>query len=217
VLTGGAGGRAMTSAFVEIFAIPDAFRGIDMPGRTDHWILTDAFAAHGVAAGAPELTRFHDVYLTHLAIELEKPHARKLVMPGVRPLLDALSARDDVYLALLTGNFEASARAKLEYFDLWKYFSCGAFGNGAPDRNGLLPKALEIVAASGGPSVPPREAIVIGDTPLDVACAAASGARSIAVATGSFSVDQLRAAGADVVFKDLSDTEEVLKAIARLA
>jgi phosphoglycolate phosphatase len=213
VLTGGAGGRAMTSAFAELFAVHDAFRGIDMPGRTDHWILSDAFALHGVSPAPPERMRFHDVYLRHLAIELEKPHARKMVMPGVRQLLDALSARDDVYLALLTGNFEASARAKLEYFDLWKYFSCGAFGDEAPDRNGLLPKAIARVAACGGPSIPSSEAIVIGDTPLDIACAAASRARSIAVATGSFTVAQLRDAGADIVFEDLSETEEVLRVI----
>ena len=216
VLTGGAGNRAMTSAFADLFAVPDAFREIPMPGRTDSWILSDAFALHGVSPASAELTRFRDVYLRHLAIELEKPHARKVVMPGVRPLLDSLSARDDVYLALLTGNFEAAARAKLEYFDLWRYFACGAFGDDAPDRNGLLPKAIACVTACGGPAVPASEAIVIGDTPLDVACAAASGARSIAVATGSYSVDQLRDAGADVVFDDLSDTNEVIAAIGRL-
>ncbi|HEV3140070.1 MAG TPA: haloacid dehalogenase-like hydrolase, partial [Vicinamibacterales bacterium] len=181
VLTGGAGSRAMTSAFAELFAVPDAFRNIDMPGRTDAWILSDALALHGLAAVSTERTHFYDVCLRHLAIELEKPHARKLVMPGVRLLLDALSARDDAYLALLTGNFEAAARAKLEYFDLWKYFPCGAFGDDAPNRNGLLPKAIARVTACGGPTVPARDAIVIGDTPLDVACAAASGARSIAV------------------------------------
>ena len=63
-------------------------------------------------------------------------------MPGVRDLLDALAERDDVYLALLTGNYEAGAQLKLEHFDLWRYFRCGAFGDGAADRNGLVPKAL---------------------------------------------------------------------------
>jgi phosphoglycolate phosphatase-like HAD superfamily hydrolase len=213
VLTGGAGSRAMTSAFAELFSVHDAFRSIDMPGRTDTWILSDAFALHGVDAATAQYSRFHDVYLKHLAIELDKPHARKMVMPGVRPLLEALSQRDDVYLALLTGNFEAAARAKLEYFDLWRYFACGAFGDAAPDRNGLLPKALARVAACGGPSIAPRDAIVIGDTPLDVACAAHSGARCIGVATGSYAVAQLRDAGADVVFEDLSETRRVLEAI----
>ena len=213
VLTGGAGGRAMTSAFFDVFAVDDAFRGIPMPGRTDAWILADAAAAHGIAADAPAIARFQDVYLQHLAIELVKPGPRKGVMPGVRDLLDALSARDDVYLALLTGNYEAAARLKLEYFDLWRYFACGAFGDAAPDRNGLLPKALARVTSCGGLTISPEHTIVIGDTPLDVACAAAGGARSIAVATGSHDVEALRASGADFVFNDLSDTNEVMRAL----
>jgi phosphoglycolate phosphatase-like HAD superfamily hydrolase len=146
-------------------------------------------------------------------MELEKPGARKGVMPGVRQLLDALARRDDVYIALLTGNYEAAARIKLEYFDLWRYFPCGAFGDDAPNRNGLLPKALARIAACGGPSFAAADTVVIGDTPLDVACAAFSGARSLAVATGNHSVDDLRAAGAEVVFKDLSCTADVLAAI----
>ncbi len=213
VLTGGAGQRAMTQAFADLFAIPDAFRDIPMPGRTDAWILADAAAAHGVSAN--DLPRFRPVYLKHLVREMTKPGPRKAVMPGVRVLLESLRARDDVYLALLTGNYEEAARVKLEYFDLWRYFPCGAFGDDAPDRNGLLPKALARIRECGGPSIDPAEAVVIGDTPLDVACAAASGARVIAVATGGYGVEALRACSADTVFEDLSDTPAVLEAIWR--
>jgi phosphoglycolate phosphatase-like HAD superfamily hydrolase len=207
----------MTMAFRELFAIDNAFHGIPLPGRTDAWILSDAVAAHGISRDSPDLARFTEVYFRHLTIELEKPPSPasvKAVMPGVRELLDALVERDDIYLALLTGNFETAAKMKLEYFDLWRYFACGAFGDDAPDRNGLLPKAIARVAECGGPIVEPREALVIGDTPLDVACAVAAGARCIAVATGNFSVSELRAAGADVVMQDLSDTAAVLAAIA---
>jgi phosphoglycolate phosphatase len=137
-------------------------------------------------------------------------------MPGVRDLLDALSERDDVYLALLTGNYEAGARIKLEYFDLWRYFPCGAFGDEAPNRNGLVPKAVARVAECGGPAFAAADAVVIGDTPLDVACAAICGARSIAVATGSHTVEELREAGADVALQDLGDTDQVLRVIADL-
>ena len=216
VLTGGAGGRAMSLAFEEIFAVRDAFKGMPMAGRTDPWILADSASAHGIPHDSPELSRFHDAYIRHLVVELEKPGARKGVMPGVRELLDALSERSDAYVALLTGNYEAGARIKLEYFDLWRYFPCGAFGDEAPDRNGLVPKAIARVAACGGPSFSGADAVVIGDTPLDVACAAVAGARSIAVATGSHTVEDLRAAGADVVMHDLSDTGEVLRVIADL-
>jgi phosphoglycolate phosphatase len=213
VLTGGAGSRAMSLAFEELFAVADAFFGMPMPGRTDTWLLSDACVLHGIPRDSPHLVRFPDVYLRHLAIELEKPGPRKGPMPGVRKLLTELSTRDDVYLALLTGNYETAARLKLEYFDLWRYFHCGAFGDNAPDRNGLVPRAVQRVAACGGPSIAASDAIVIGDTPLDVACAAAAGARSIAVATGNYNVEQLRVAGADVVFEDLSDTVRVVDAL----
>jgi phosphoglycolate phosphatase-like HAD superfamily hydrolase len=135
------------------------------------------------------------------------------VLPGVRPLLDALAARDDRTLALLTGNFEESARLKLEQFDLWRYFVCGAFGGDAADRNGLVPVALQRSVRQGHFGADAARVVVVGDTPHDVACAAAAGARSIAVATGSASVEQLREAGADVVFGSLADTAAVLAAI----
>lgn len=213
VLTGGAGLRAMALAFEELFDVPDAFRGMQMAGRTDAWILSDAAAAHGIARDSPALARFPDVYLRHLTAEIEKPHPRKNVMPGVRDLLDALAQRDDVYVALLTGNYEAAARVKLEHFDLWRYFPCGAFGDGAADRNQLVPKAIARVAAAGGPAFAARDAVVIGDTPLDVTCAKVHAARAVGVATGPHAIDELREAGADVVFSDLSETTHVLRAL----
>jgi phosphoglycolate phosphatase-like HAD superfamily hydrolase len=203
----------MSLAFEELFGVRDAFHGIPMAGRTDPWILADGVIAHGLPQESPDLPRFRAVYLGYLLAELEKPGARKGVMPGVRDLLDALSEREDVYVALLTGNYEAGARIKLEYFDLWRYFPCGAFGDDAPNRNGLVPKAIARIAECGGPAFSAADAVVIGDTPLDVACAAFSGARSIAVATGSHSVEELQAAGADAVFQDLSKTADVLAAI----
>jgi phosphoglycolate phosphatase len=203
----------MTSAFEELFSIANAFHDIPMAGRTDAWILSDAAAAHGIPADSETLTRFPNVYLRHLEREILIAGPRYGIMPGVRALLDALIDRPDAYLALLTGNYETGAQLKLEHFDLWRYFRCGAFGDGAADRNGLVPKALARVAACGGPAFASSDAVVIGDTPLDVACAKAGGARLIAVATGNHSVDQLRAAGADVVFEDLSDTRAVVRTI----
>ena len=205
----------MTYAFEEIFSIANAFHDIPMAGRTDAWILADAAAAHGIPADCTDLASFPDVYLRHLEREIRVRGPRYGIMPGVRALLDALIDCPDAYLALLTGNYERGAQLKLEHFDLWRYFRCGAFGDGAADRNGLVPKALARVSACGGPAFAPSDAVVIGDTPLDVGCAKAGGARSIAVATGNHSVDQLRASGADVVFEDFSDTGAVLKSIFR--
>ena len=211
VLTGGAGGRAMTRAFEELYGVGNAFEGVPFNGRTDAWILSRAAAAHGIDDEA--IARFKPLYLDYLAEELHRPGPRKGVMPGVGPLLDELSRRDDVYLALLTGNFERGANLKLEYFDLWRYFTCGAFGDTTHDRNGLLAQALARIEVCGGPQVAPADVVIIGDTPLDVGVAIAGGARSMAVATGSHTTDELRASGADVVFQDLSDLEAVLAAV----
>jgi phosphoglycolate phosphatase-like HAD superfamily hydrolase len=114
---------------------------------------------------------------------------------------------------LLTGNFSGGARLKLEHFDLWRYFPCGAFAEDAPERNALLAKALARVAASGGPTLAAADAIVVGDTPHDVNVALAGGAKSLAVATGSFDVQALRETGADVVLEDLSDLPSVLSVL----
>ena len=199
----------MARAFEDLFAIEDGFRDIPMAGRTDTSILSNAAAAHGILPG--DLAPFHDVYLTHLARELAPDNARKVVMPGVRPLLDVLAARGDVYLALLTGIYQKAARLKLEHFDLWRYFQCGAFADDGEDRNSLVPKAMERIRDCGGPAVAPGDVIVIGDTPHDVACARAAGARVVGVATGPYSVAQLCESGAETVFEDLSDTSAFLK------
>lgn len=211
VLTGGAGGRAMSRAFEDLYGIPNGFEGVPFNGRTDTWILANAAKAHAIDAEA--LARFKPLYLSYLADELHKPGPRKGVMPGVGPLLEALSTRDDVFLALLTGNFEQGARLKLEHFDLWRFFACGAFGDTTHDRNGLLPEAIAQVIDCGGPAVDPERIVIIGDTPLDVGVALSGGARSIAVATGSHTSEELRASGADVVFEDLSDLGAVLAAL----
>jgi phosphoglycolate phosphatase-like HAD superfamily hydrolase len=212
VLTGGAGGRAMMRAFSEVFEIRGGFEGVPMNGRTDFWIVGQVAARHGIDCDPARMRRFHDVYLGHLLSEVSQPGPRKGIMPGVRPLLDTLAKRDDVCTALLTGNFEAGAKIKLEYFDLWRYFRCGAFGDNASERNGLLGVALNRLEASGGPRVSPSDVVIVGDTPLDVGVAIAGGARSIAVATGSHTVSQLEESGADVVLEDLSDLPAVLDA-----
>src|SRR5216684_3209400 len=203
----------MTRAFEDVFGIRDALGDVPMAGRTDAWIFSQVAGRHAVPSDEATRRRFHDAYVTHLAREVQLPGPRKGTMPGVSALLNALASRDDVYLALLTGNFERGARIKLEYFDLWRYFACGAFGDHALERNALLPIALERVRSSGGPDVRPSDVVVIGDTPLDVAVAVAGGARSIAVATGNHDVAALRDSGADVVLPDLGDVGVVLDAI----
>jgi phosphoglycolate phosphatase len=211
VMTGGAGVRAMNRAFEDTFRIKDAFRGVSMPGRTDKIILSDALQNLGCTLRDEEFRRFRSRYCEVLREEMEEPGPRKGVLPGVRPLLDALSSRDDMFVALLTGNFGDAARIKLEYFGLWQYFACGAFGDDSANRNDLVAIAAERARSCGAPAVAQSDVIVIGDTPLDVACANAAGARSVAVATGFHDIEELRGTGADLVLPDLSEIDRFVR------
>lgn len=212
VLTGRAGLRAMNRAIEEVFGDAAGLDGIPLAGRTDWAILADAVRRLGKPLDGAMLGDLQHRYVTNLAAEIVHPgEGRKGVMPGVRELLDALERRDDVMVGLLTGNFEEGARVKLGHFDLWRYFRCGAYGGDAADRNALVPVAVERARACGLPDIADSDVIVIGDTPHDVTCAHAAGAIAVAVATGSSTVEELVATGAEHVFPDLGDTGEFLR------
>jgi phosphoglycolate phosphatase-like HAD superfamily hydrolase len=214
VVTGGAGQRAMNRAFADVFGIPDAFKHVELAGRTDTSILGDAFERQRMTAGPSEVRAFRERYLVCLREEVPRPGRNKRVLPGITPLLDALAPEPQVFLGLLTGNYADAAEVKLGHFDLWRYFRCGAFGEDAHDRNHLVPVALGRARDHGLPEhVEAGQVVVIGDTPRDVACAHAHGARVIAVATGQYTSDALAQAGADVVFDDFSETQAVLQAL----
>jgi phosphoglycolate phosphatase-like HAD superfamily hydrolase len=214
VLTGGAGLRAMNRACEEIVGSAGALAGIPVAGRTDWIILHDALARIGRDLDRDLFDRLRARYVQHLRHEITQPgKGFNGALPGIPELLDALEARDDVFLGLVTGNFESGARIKLERYDLWRYFRCGAFGDDAADRNALVPVAVERANACGAPDVPASDVIVVGDTPHDVACAHAVGAVAVAVATGNFTADQLRGCGASVVFDTLQDTARVMSTL----
>jgi phosphoglycolate phosphatase-like HAD superfamily hydrolase len=214
VLTGRAGLRAMNRACEAVIGHRNALDGIPVAGRTDWIILHDALRRIGRDLDDRLFAALRDRYVEVLREEIALPgEGVKAVMPGIRPLLEELHGRTDVFLALLTGNFEETARIKLEHFDLWRYFRCGAYGGDASDRNALVPFAVERACRSGLSAVAPAEVFVVGDTPLDVACAHAAGAIPVGVATGTFTVDELRASGAAIVFEDLSDTAAFLRVL----
>jgi phosphoglycolate phosphatase-like HAD superfamily hydrolase len=202
----------MVSAFEALFGVDDAFAGISMGGRTDSWLVSEAFARAGIPDTPGNHARFRQAYVPRLAEEILLPGTGlKGVMPGVRALLEAASSHPDLHLALLTGNYRDAAEVKLGHFALWDYFGWGAFSDDAADRNLLVPIAKARAEENGVPDAARARVVVIGDTPHDVACAAVAGARSIAVATGGHSSDELARAGADVVLDDLSDTDRVLE------
>jgi phosphoglycolate phosphatase-like HAD superfamily hydrolase len=114
----------------------------------------------------------------------------------------------------LTGNYERTARIKLERFGLNHHFPFGAFGSDDGDRTRLPPVAVARAETfSGRPIGLGRHVMIIGDTPLDVGCALANGATAVGVATGNYSQSELQEAGAHLVFEDLSETGSVVEAL----
>jgi len=210
LLSGGAGVRAMTMAFDALFGLPDAFAGIPVAGHTDTFLISHALT-RAQLPDTPEVhARFRDAYLPVLQQEIAKPGTgRRGVMPGVEVLLAALQ-HAPFHLALLTGNYEAAARIKLAHFGIDAHFEWGIFGEESADRNDLGRAAMVRARERGIPAPTRERTIIVGDTPHDIACAHAAGARSLAVATGSHSVEVLRAAGAEMVVADLQDTKAVV-------
>jgi len=207
----GAGGRAMNLAFAQLFGIDQGFAGIDFAGRTDTAIFRDAVGVHRLDGHFPALlARFQEAYYSMLPSTLAEVQAYAL--PGVRELLAGLQAAPGAFLGLATGNFREAARLKLGRFGLYDLFQAGGYADDSEDRAELVAVAIERLAEVSGEDGL-REVYIIGDTPLDIAAAQANGARSVAVATGFFSADQLTAAGAGLVFPDFSSWQVVLDAL----
>ena len=211
LLSGRAGLRAMTRAFDLTFGITNAFEGQHFGGRTDSYLVSRALQANAMPDTPEQHERFRNTYIPLLAEEIEHPGTgHKGLMPGARELLEALADHDHLHLALLTGNYREAAEIKLQHFELWDFFEWGAFSDDSADRNALVPIARRRAETYDIPGEAIERVIVIGDTPHDIECARVAGAKSIAVATGGFTVDQLREAGADEVLPDLSDTSKVI-------
>jgi phosphoglycolate phosphatase len=200
--SGGAGKLALETAFTEDFGIE---LRVEVPysGRTDRAIVRELFQVHGVGHTPSNLEKLLAGYLRRLPGCLERMKGK--VLPGILDLLAHLGQRDQMAVGLLTGNVRAGAKVKLGHFGLFEHFSFGGFGDHHFDRDDVAREALAAVRAHVGPHVAPDRIWVIGDTPLDVRCARAIGARALAVATGVHTLDELTAAAPDLALKDLSD------------
>jgi phosphoglycolate phosphatase-like HAD superfamily hydrolase len=216
VQTSRAGVRGMNAAFAELHGLTNALEGVPIAGRTDRVIVSDAFAKAGVEPSPAAVDVLREAYMRHLPIEMARPAEGAFgVLPGVQALLDQLVAMAEVPVGLLTGNFERGAAIKLAHFDLWERFPFGAFGDDALDRRELVPVACARCRAAGL-DVSPADLVIVGDTPLDVDCAHAHGAMAVAVATGLYTVDALREAGADLVVETLEALGEDARWLARV-
>jgi phosphoglycolate phosphatase len=212
LLTDGAGMRGMARAARKLYGETFRWDGVTASGRLDPLILEDALTRNGLAPSDDGHRRFHDAYLVELAAELDLVRERARAMPGIVNAIATLRERSrtqkDVVQGLVTGNYARAAPLKLRacgFEPAW--FEIGAFGDEGRTRPDLVALALERCHQRFAWRPDPPSVIVIGDTPLDVECAHAHGCIAFAVATGHHGVDELRAAGADVVVADLSDPE----------
>jgi phosphoglycolate phosphatase len=211
----GSGRRAINAALREFFdgAAPANYW---FDGKTDRQIVRELMRSqgHDDATIDERMNPLFDRYLDCLRQELADPRRRPHLYPGVRELLDALEARGDVALGLLTGNLEGGAVAKLEAVGLDPArFVVGAFGSDHESRPELPTVAQRRAAAVLGVSIPGSAMVVIGDTPADIACGRGVGARAIGVATGRYSVAELRAHDPSAVFDSFERTDDVVAAI----
>lgn len=188
---------------VEVFGREGHKPGYDFAGKTDPQIVVDLMTAAGVEVGEihRNLALMRQVYTQRLERCLTREGM--VLLPGVRELLDRLALREDLWVGLLTGNWEAGARSKLARFGLNSYFAFGAFGDDGVERHELVPPALRRAERWADRRFSPEETLIIGDTPHDVACAHAHGVKVLAVATGRTPMDALEATGADWVAADL--------------
>jgi phosphoglycolate phosphatase len=210
-------GTLLTTARAGIFAFEEALRdvlGEDVDlgsmltaGMTDFEIVR-AIVDSRDRADAATVAAVLERYEHHLPDRLGWRFGQ--VLPNVRENLEALSSRDDVVNMLLTGNIAGGARAKLEHYGLWQFFGAGgAFSVEGADRSGIARRAQELAAEHGGQVPPGDRMVVIGDTPHDVACGKAIGARTVAVASGPvYSLADLEACDPWWAVEELPPPEE---------
>ncbi|MDB4673881.1 HAD family hydrolase [Verrucomicrobiales bacterium] len=212
--TGGAGLTSIAGAAEEHFADHlDSAGGVpplDLAGSTDGGIVRYLYKHFGEAYTASGETAFYQTYLRHLKANLgHERYGDVGLLPGVPALLKVLASTEGVTLALLTGNIREGAFRKVAHYSIGHHFSDGAFGDDHPDRNELGAIAMKRM----GDQFTPENTVVIGDTPKDIRCARACGAKAVAVATGKFSAGELEEFEADVLLENFSDTAAAVSAL----
>ena len=213
--TNGVAQRAFYVAAEHVLGRPPGDEAVRMSGKTDPLIALEILALAGLAE---EEARHHlPAVIERLESELAEAtdlvREQGRVLPGIEVILADLHGDEGVLQSVLTGNTAANAAVKLGAFglDRWLDVEIGAFGSDDHDREQLVPVALDRARRLRGFDVDPADVWVVGDTPRDLACARAGGARCLLVATGRFELGELEGLGADEVLPDLTDTASVLR------
>lgn len=208
--TGGSGGASLLDAVEQLFGVSrQELPPLDLAGATDGGVVRRLFQQVGRDFHPDAMAAYVDCYLGHLDRRLQAPGFVGRTLPGVVELLNALRVAGSADIGLLTGNVRRGAELKLQRFDLQHHFLDGAFGDDAEDRNLLGPVAMDRVSSLTGRRYAVEDVIVIGDTPKDISCAHAIGARCLAVGTGQFAAESLRAHQPWLCLENLAETQRV--------
>ncbi|MBF0254295.1 MAG: haloacid dehalogenase-like hydrolase [Candidatus Omnitrophica bacterium] len=214
LLTGGAGKIAFERAFLECFGVADSWGGTLPDGRTDPLIF-DEIARRVLGRGltSPEHDRLCAKYLAYFPPALEEADRFRL-MPGALPLVRLLSTLPNVLLGLATGNFKSAAFEKIRHGGFEGFFRFGGYACDSADRDQIVRTAVTrgMLSAREAGDIP-GDIWVIGDTPFDIRSGRAAGGRTIGVATGRYTLQELAAESPDGLLIDLSDPTPFLDLI----
>jgi len=214
IYSGGVAGESMRAAMERVYGRASTEARHSYAGKTDRQIILETFAERGYDDLMDTLDHFTATYIEELSGRRDDFLARCRVLEGVAAVLERLTAAD-VVQSVLTGNLQPIARIKLDLMGLTRFLDLdvGAYGSDHHRRAELVPIAAARAERRYGHPFSGADMVVIGDTPHDIDCGRAAGARTLAVATGPFSADALRAHGPDVVLPNLADTDRVLESI----
>lgn len=207
IQSGGLGRRGMDRAFLELYGISNGFDGIEMAGMLDAVLLKKAYELHGIKQ--QDSKKYFEAYCKFLKIEIDKLNT-PIYAPGIPELLELLHQKDNFYNVLATGNVEEAARLKLDVHNLYRFFPCGGFGELDVERWQIIQEAVHASQDLFNIHFEKNNIFVIGDTPRDIISGKKLGVRTVGIATGNYTVDQLAECGADYFFKDLSDRDPFL-------
>ncbi len=213
LVRGGPAKVAFHMAMLETFGTAGAIDSHDFSGKTDPQIARELLTDAGLEEAAVDagLAGLWDRYIGELEARIRDNPMR--LLPGVAGLIEALDAEPDVALGLVTGNIIRGARLKLGSVGLAGCFTVGGYGSDHEIREHLPAIALERAFEAWGVRFPAESAVIVGDTPRDVACGKHQGTRTVAVATGRIPRERLETTGADAVFDDFSDVASVMEAL----
>jgi len=202
--TGGVGIKAFGRAFSSEFGIHDGTERLKFSGRTDVSLVREFFNLHNIDPTADHFERFFAVYLKWLRELITdcKGGACTGVIEFHKALEEAVP--EPPLIGLLTGNIKEGARVKLERFRLWEKFRFGGFADDNEHRDQIAAVAHQRGSEIFGRPLRGEEVLVIGDTPLDIRCGRAIGAKVLAVATGGATLDELLEHKPDWAVQDLS-------------